>query len=112
MSEALSTDKRAQGKAEFYAKISEAVELRGDERREALKTIWGNEAAKYIKGRRIVEVRYMTEKEMSDLDFHSAGIVLKLDNGHCIFPSRDDEGNDSGALFTTFNEMHTVPVIS
>ena len=111
MSEELGTNKRAKDKAEFYAKIAEARELSGNDRKEALKTIWGEEAAKYIRGRRIIEVRYMTEKEVEDLGFRRAGIVLILDNGHFIFPSMDDEGNDCGALFTTFSEMHTVPVI-
>ena len=111
MSEELGTNKRAQDKEEFYAKISEACELSGNDRKEALKTIWGKEAAKYIRGRRIVEVRYMTEEEVEHLGFRRAGIVLFLDNGHYVFPSMDDEGNDCGALFTSFNEMHTVPVI-
>lgn len=98
-------------KQEFYDKIGEATKLEGSERTEALKKVWGDEAAKILQWRTIVSVRYMTEKEVEDLDFRRAGIVLILDDGTVIFPSMDDEGNDSGALFTTSNHLHTIPVI-
>ena len=98
-------------KQEFYDKIGEAIKLKGEDRTSALKTLWGAEAAKILEGRTIVLVRYMTRKEVEDLDFRRAGIVLMLDDGTCIFPSMDDEGNDSGALFTTSNHLHTIPVI-
>ena len=76
-----------------------------------LKKIWSRHAAKLLKGRRIVDVRYMTAKEQVDIDFRRASIVLILDNGHAIFPSMDDEGNDAGAMFTTFEELPIIPVM-
>ena len=97
-------------KQEFYDKIGEAIKLKGEDRTSALKTLWGAEAAKILEGRTIVRARYMTKKEVEELGFRRAGILLMLDDGTFIFPSMDDEGNDSGALFTT-THLHTIPVI-
>jgi len=98
-------------KEKFYAKIAKARELTGDDRTYALKTIWSAEAARILEGRTIVRVRYMTKKEVEDLGFRRAGIVLMLNDGTFVFPSMDDEGNDSGALFTTSDYLSTIPVI-
>jgi len=100
-----------ESKEEFYGKIREATKLEGSERTKELKKVWAEEAAKILEGRTIVAVRYMTDKEVKDLAFRRAGIVLMLNDGTFIFPSMDDEGNDSGALFTTSNHLHTIPVI-
>lgn len=81
------------------------------ERSAALKKVWGKEAANLLRGRVIVDVRYMTKKEQEDVDFHSAGVVLVLDNGHIIYPSMDDEGNNAGAMHTTFEDLPIIPVI-
>lgn len=77
----------------------------------SLKEAWGKDAAKLLCGRVIVGVRYMTAKEQEDVDFRRAGIVLVLDNGHIIYPSTDDEGNNAGAMFTTFDSLPIIPVI-
>ena len=72
---------------------------------------WGEKAAALLVGRTIKEVRYFTEKEREDLGWYSRPIALLLDNGMWLWPSRDDEGNDAGALFTTYDELMTIPVI-
>jgi|SaaInlV_100m_DNA_2_1039680.scaffolds.fasta_scaffold27136_3 hypothetical protein len=60
---------------------------------------WSKHGADKLFGRRIVHVRYMGETEAEDQGFHHRPIVIHLDNGTLIYPSRDDEGNDGGALF-------------
>jgi len=72
---------------------------------------WSEKASKLLVGRTIRSVRYLTEEEQKDLYWSSKAIVLFLDNGTCVFPSRDDEGNDAGALFTTDNNLPTIPVV-
>jgi len=72
---------------------------------------WLGEINPLIAGRTIREVRYMTDKEQEQFGWHDAAPVLILDNGHLILASADDEGNNAGALFTTFKEMPTIPVI-
>lgn len=72
---------------------------------------WIEDASKLLVGRTIVGVRYMTDKECTDMDWMQKSIVLILDNGLQIYPSRDDEGNDGGALFTTDEKLDCIPVI-
>ncbi len=72
---------------------------------------WTNEAAELLLGRQIESVRYMTEEEQEMMGWYSRSIIIQLDNGLLIFPSRDDEGNDAGALFTSSEAMPTIPVI-
>ena len=61
---------------------------------------WWEKAEKNFVGKKIVGVRYMSSKECEDMGWDSCPICLLLDDGTYIFPSRDDEGNDGGALFT------------
>jgi hypothetical protein len=63
-----------------------------------LKKKWA-EAFWPLVGRTITRVRWLTEKEMQEMDWHEACIVLQLDDGTMLLPSRDDEGNGAGALF-------------
>ena len=73
--------------------------------------VWGDRAAKLLVGRKIVAARYMTPEDMDGLGWDRKALVLELDDGHLLFPSSDDEGNDAGALFTTYEECDTFPVI-
>lgn len=72
---------------------------------------WTKEASDLLVGRKIVRVRYMTQEECDHLGWTAKGIVIHLDDGNLIYPSRDDEGNDAGALFTNSDELPTIPVI-
>jgi hypothetical protein len=60
---------------------------------------WNEVAAKALVGRTIVAARYMTEQEASGSGWMSRAPVLVLDDGSLVFPQRDDEGNDAGALY-------------
>ena len=59
-------------------------------------------------GKKIVKVEWMTEGESENLSWGSRPVCLKLDDGTWIFPMRDDEGNDGGAL--AVGESETLPV--
>jgi hypothetical protein len=76
-----------------------------------LKKTWAEVATSKLVGRKIVEARYLTDIELKGLGWHNASIVLLLDDGNYIYPSADDEGNDAGALFTSFPDFDTIPVI-
>lgn len=55
-----------------------------------------------MKGRKIVDVRRMTQAEMDRegwQDYHRKPTVLVLDDGTVLYPSQDEEGNGPGALF-------------
>lgn len=76
-----------------------------------LKQKWAAEAAAKLKGKTITGVRYMTAAECESMDWSNAAIVLDLSDGNSLFPSSDDEGNDAGALFTTYKDLEIIPVI-
>ena len=76
-----------------------------------LKAKWAKDANKHLKGRRIVSVRWLTAAEVESMGWYSSAPVLELDNGTALYCSRDDEGNDAGALFTNIEEFPTLPVI-
>lgn len=73
---------------------------------------WETAATRALVGRRILAVRYMNEQEVKDRLWCAAPLVLILDDGTHLWPSRDDEGNDAGALFTTLRDLRVIPVIS
>ena len=57
-----------------------------------------------IEGQKIVEVRPLTRKEIDQEGWTNGHtICLILENGAKLYPSRDYEGNDGGALFGTYN---------
>ena len=59
-------------------------------------------------GSKIVDIRYMTEKEMDGMGWGSRAIVLTLDNGTLVWPSSDNEGNEAGALYTDHPAMQVI----
>ena len=73
---------------------------------------WTDKIAKHLVGRKITKVEYLPEDEMKDNMWYKRPIAIRLDNGHWIVPMMDDEGNDGGAMFTTFTKLGTIPVIS
>ena len=52
-----------------------------------------------ITGKKIKDVRYLTKEELARNGWRFPCIVLVLDDGSIIYPSRDEEGKDSGCLF-------------
>ena len=71
---------------------------------------WRKKMLEKLRGRSIVNVRIMTDEEMEDLGWYSKSVVLQLDDGNLLFFSQDDEGNNAGACFTTFEDLPILPV--
>ena len=75
---------------------------------------WNEEANKLLNGAKVVKVEYLTEKESRESGWYSSPVALLLEKGKkqfWIYPMRDDEGNDGGALGTTDKEISTLPVL-
>jgi len=72
---------------------------------------WTDKVAKNLVGKKITRVEYMTEIEMKDNMWYKRPIAIQLDNKYWLVPMMDDEGNDGGAMSTTFIELGTIPVI-
>ena len=69
---------------------------------------WRKKAHKLLLNKKIVAVEWMKESERDEIGWSDRPICLKLDDGTWIFPMRDDEGNDGGAL--AVGEAETLPV--
>lgn len=60
-------------------------------------------------GKKIANVRYLTQSEADQLGWDSRAIVFILEDGTAFFPSRDNEGNDAGAIFTNLEDLQVIP---
>jgi hypothetical protein len=77
-----------------------------------INTYWNKKAEELLLNRKIVAVRYMDDQEQEALGWYCKCVVMQLDDGTLIYPSRDDEGNDAGALFfQKKKESGELPVI-
>ena len=72
---------------------------------------WEKRIAKSLVGRKIVDIRYLSAEEADSCGFYNQPICLFLDNGEWIMPMRDDEGNDGGAMATSYKKLSTIPVM-
>lgn len=72
---------------------------------------WEKSCKKFLEGKTIKRVRYMTDDERDEHGWHTGALVIEFKGGGYIYPSADDEGNDAGALFTSEEELMTIPVM-
>ncbi len=72
---------------------------------------WEKRIAKSLVGRKIVDIRYLSAEEADSCGFYNQPICLFLDNGEWIMPMKDDEGNDGGAMATSYKKLSTIPVM-
>ena len=59
---------------------------------------WNKEGNKWLLGKKIVKVEYMTEQEMDEYGWSERPVCFLLDDGTWVIPFRDDEGNGGGSL--------------
>ena len=78
---------------------------------------WEEKARNLLKGRVVTGVRYMDRSEVAEIGWSQGTLVLQLEDPKSkkevvlVFASRDDEGNDAGALFTDDLDLPVIPVI-
>ena len=59
---------------------------------------WTDYVADKLVGRKIEKVEYMSSREAKESMWYSRPVCILLDNGKWLYPMRDDEGNDGGAI--------------
>ena len=59
---------------------------------------WDETAKLIMKGKKIVEVGYISKEEAKDYMWYSRGVWFQLDDGTRLICIREDEGNDAGVL--------------
>lgn len=72
---------------------------------------WEQDCSKHLKGKTIKTVRYLNDEELEQFGWDRRSLVIFFTDGSYITPSADDEGNDAGALFTSFEGLEVIPVI-
>ena len=74
---------------------------------------WTKKAQEVLKGKTIIEARYLNDEEMELMGWYKRPLCFELDNGTLCIPSMDDEGNDGGSLFyqEKGKELDVLPVI-
>jgi|TARA_R110000744_G_scaffold101210_1_gene195105 hypothetical protein len=73
---------------------------------------WQLRAAMALKGRTITSVSFMTVEEANKWDWSKRPLMINLDDGNQMIISQDDEGNDGGSIFTTFEDLPVIPTLS
>lgn len=74
-----------------------------------LENHWTKIAQDTLKGKTIVDVRYLNDEEMEMMGWYKRPICFFLDDGTSCMLSSDDEGNDGGVLF--YGENGVLPVL-
>ena len=72
---------------------------------------WTDFAADKLLGKKIVKVEYFSNKEAEECMWYSRPLCFQLNDGTWVYPMRDDEGNDGGAMsYINDTESETFPV--
>ena len=71
---------------------------------------WQGKVAEKLVGRKIVSVQWMSREDADEMMWNSRPMCLVLDDGNVIFPMQDDEGNNGGAIATSWEDLPTIPV--
>tara|TARA_B100000470_G_scaffold204378_1_gene178404 strand:- start:1930 stop:2169 length:240 start_codon:yes stop_codon:yes gene_type:complete len=72
---------------------------------------WHEIVNKHLLGKRITKVEYLTTKECDENGWSNKPIAIQLNHKDWLIPMRDDEGNDGGAISTTFKDLPTIPIL-
>lgn len=72
---------------------------------------WEADINKFLKGKTIKGVEYLTQKEADDSMWYSRPVVIVFTDGSYIIPMSDDEGNDGGSLYTSDKDVPVIPVM-
>ncbi len=70
---------------------------------------WSGDATKIFKGKVVEEITYLNGHELEHLGWAFTAPVIVFTDGTRIIASADDEGNESGALWTTSPDMEIIP---
>lgn len=76
-----------------------------------LEEVWRHVTLEFLKHKTIADIRYMTDEEAEHYGWLEKPLVIFFLDGNFLIPSRDDEGNDGGSLFTSWEELPTIPTI-
>lgn len=72
---------------------------------------WEKKINKFLVGKTIENVRYLTHDEAQEVfGWDRKAVIIWFTDGSTLVPSMDDEGNGPGALFTSDEDLSVIPV--
>jgi hypothetical protein len=72
---------------------------------------WEDRFSIVLVGKTIKSVRYLYTVEKRDMGWFKKSLVIFFTDGSFIFPSSNNEGNDTGAYFTLIKDMEVIPTL-
>ena len=72
---------------------------------------WIKEIEKNLLGKTITGIRYMSAAEVEHFGWYDKAVIIQLNDGGELMASADDEGNNAGAIFTTYEGLEVIPVM-
>jgi hypothetical protein len=72
---------------------------------------WQKAVAHHLVGQKIVSVSFMSKDEAEEWGWYNRPIQLMLSDGHQLLISQDDEGNDGGSVFTSYEDLPIIPTL-
>lgn len=72
---------------------------------------WVSVVASKLVGKTITGVSFMSQETADDWGWSRRPLQIDLSDGHQMLCSRDDEGNNGGSLFTTYEDLRVIPVL-
>ena len=88
-----------------------AHEFHNNSSNDEMAKLWENKSTAYLVGKTIVAVRYLSTEEQCSMGWQNKSLVIFFNDDSYIFPSADNEGNNAGALFTSFKGLEEIPTI-
>jgi hypothetical protein len=76
-----------------------------------IKRKWEDRCSAVLVGKTIKSVRYQYTCEVKDMGWSKKSLMIIFTDGSYLFPSSDDEGNNAGALFTSFRGLEGIPTL-
>jgi len=70
---------------------------------------WKKAVADKLVGKTITYVSYMSEEIAKDWGFSRRPITLMLSDGHELIILADDEANNGGSIFTSYEDLPIIP---
>jgi len=74
-------------------------------------TEWKKAISNKLVGKTIKDVSFMPHDDAEEWGWYKRPIMINLSDGHQLIISQDDEGNDGGSVFTSYEDLPVIPTL-